>query len=257
MGANFNKANVERAYARWSPVYDLVFGAMFEDGRRAAIEAAERIGGRILEVGVGTGISLPDYAGTSRLVGVDLSEPMLRKARARVAEQELGHVEALAVMDAEHLALGGSILRRGSGAICHHHGAASGGHARRICARHQAGRRDRADQSHRRRIRAARLAGETDRAAGAPAWLAAGISLQAADRLGRAQRRRARRSSGARCRRSGTSHWSASSAWSLPNAAAWPRPGGPRSPIAPPSSPGCDRNPAMAAVPARISALLA
>ena len=83
MGANFNKANVERAYARWAPIYDLVFGAIFERGRHAAIVAAERIGGRILEVGVGTGISLPDYARSNRLVGVDLSEPMLRKARAR------------------------------------------------------------------------------------------------------------------------------------------------------------------------------
>ena len=51
-----------KAYARWAPVYDLVFGAVFERGRRAAIDAAERIGGRILEVGVGTGISLPDYS---------------------------------------------------------------------------------------------------------------------------------------------------------------------------------------------------
>ncbi|HEY4980938.1 MAG TPA: class I SAM-dependent methyltransferase [Pseudolabrys sp.] len=105
MGANFNKANVERAYARWAPIYDLVFGAIFERGRHAAIVAAERIGGRILEVGVGTGISLPDYARSNRLVGVDLSEPMLRKARARVAEYELSNVEGLAVMDAEHLAL--------------------------------------------------------------------------------------------------------------------------------------------------------
>jgi phosphatidylethanolamine/phosphatidyl-N-methylethanolamine N-methyltransferase len=105
MGADFDNANVERAYARWAPIYDLVFGAVFDRGRRAAIVAAERIGGRILEVGVGTGISLPDYARTNRLVGVDLSEPMLRKAQARVAEQRLSNVEALAVMDAEHLAL--------------------------------------------------------------------------------------------------------------------------------------------------------
>ncbi len=105
MGADFDKENVERAYARWAPIYDLVFGAMFERGRRAAIAAAEEIGGRILEVGVGTGISLPDYARCNRLVGVDLSEPMLRKARARVAEHKLSHVEALAVMDAERLAL--------------------------------------------------------------------------------------------------------------------------------------------------------
>ena len=64
----------------------VVFGAVFERGRQAAIEAAERIGGRILEVGVGTGISLPDYTRTNRLCGVDISEPMLRKAQERVTE---------------------------------------------------------------------------------------------------------------------------------------------------------------------------
>jgi phosphatidylethanolamine/phosphatidyl-N-methylethanolamine N-methyltransferase len=109
MGADFDKATVERAYARWAPVYDLVFGAVFERGRMASIAAAEAAcgpkGGRILEVGVGTGISLPDYARVNRLVGIDLSEPMLRKAHQRVAEQNLTNVEALAVMDAAHLAL--------------------------------------------------------------------------------------------------------------------------------------------------------
>jgi phosphatidylethanolamine/phosphatidyl-N-methylethanolamine N-methyltransferase len=108
-GADINRHSVERAYARWAPVYDLVFGAVFEAGRRAAIEAAEEIcgpaGGRILEVGVGTGISLPDYAPTNRLVGIDLSEPMLRKARTRIGERHLHNVDALAVMDAQHLAL--------------------------------------------------------------------------------------------------------------------------------------------------------
>jgi phosphatidylethanolamine/phosphatidyl-N-methylethanolamine N-methyltransferase len=69
----------------------------------AAIEAAERIGGRILEVGVGTGISLPDYARRNRIVGVDYSEPMLRKAHERVAAQKLDHVDGLAVMDGTRL----------------------------------------------------------------------------------------------------------------------------------------------------------
>jgi phosphatidylethanolamine/phosphatidyl-N-methylethanolamine N-methyltransferase len=109
MGAGFDRQNVERAYARWAPVYDLVFGAVFERGRRAAIVAAERAcgasGGRILEVGVGTGISLPDYARENRLVGIDLSVPMLRKAQSRVAEHGLSNVEALVVMDAARLAL--------------------------------------------------------------------------------------------------------------------------------------------------------
>src|SRR5215475_5855318 len=96
---DLDKGTIEKAYARWAPVYDLVFGAVFDKGRQAAIAAAERIGGRILEVGVGTGISLPDYNSNNRLVGVDISLPMLRKARERVAAQALDNVEALAVMD--------------------------------------------------------------------------------------------------------------------------------------------------------------
>ena len=82
---------------------------MFEQGRRASIEAAEKHcgagGGRILEVGVGTGISLPDYSRSNRIVGIDISAPMLRKARERVIEHRLTNVEAVAVMDAKHLAV--------------------------------------------------------------------------------------------------------------------------------------------------------
>src|SRR5262249_46307598 len=61
--------------------------------------------GRILEVGVGTGISLLSYHRKNRLVGIDISAGMLRKAHKRVAEHGLTNVEALAVMDAKHLAL--------------------------------------------------------------------------------------------------------------------------------------------------------
>ena len=98
-----NTQTVIRTYARWAPVYDLVFGTVFERARHAAIAATNRVGGRVLDVGVGTGICLPHYAPTTRVIGIDLSEPMLRKARKRVAEQGLRHVERLAVMDAECL----------------------------------------------------------------------------------------------------------------------------------------------------------
>src|SRR5262249_5618941 len=103
LSAELDEDTITKAYARWAPVYDLVFGAVFERGRQAAIAAAERIGGRILEVGVGTGISLPDYSSANRPYGIDISEPMLRKAEERVDELGLRHVEGLSVMDAEHL----------------------------------------------------------------------------------------------------------------------------------------------------------
>ena len=103
MAAELDKQTVAKAYARWAPVYDLVFGAVFERGRKAAITAAERIGGRILEVGVGTGLSLPDYSWSNHVVGIDLSEPMLRKAKTRAAEYRLTNLDGLAVMDAQHL----------------------------------------------------------------------------------------------------------------------------------------------------------
>ncbi len=94
---------VAEAYGRWAPVYDMVFGPVFRRGRRAAVGVAERVGGRILEVGVGTGLSLGDYSPRNRIVGIDISAPMLEKARTRVARLGLRHVEKLSVMDAEHL----------------------------------------------------------------------------------------------------------------------------------------------------------
>jgi phosphatidylethanolamine/phosphatidyl-N-methylethanolamine N-methyltransferase len=103
MGTELSKDAIAKAYARWAPVYDFVFGAVFARARRSAIVAAERVGGRILEVGVGTGIMLPDYAKVNCLIGVDLSEPMLRKAQTRVNELGLSNVEGLAVMDAERM----------------------------------------------------------------------------------------------------------------------------------------------------------
>ena len=103
MADELDKDVIAKAYAHWAPVYDFVFGAVFDRGRKASVAAAERIGGRILEVGVGTGLSLPDYSWSNRLIGVDFSEPMLRRAKARIAEHRLTHVDGLAVMDAQRL----------------------------------------------------------------------------------------------------------------------------------------------------------
>lgn len=103
MVADIDRDTVEKVYARWAPVYDLVFGPLLERGRRASIVAADRVGGRILELGVGTGISLPVFGRHSRIVGIDISEPMLRKAQERVERENLTHVDGLSVMDAARL----------------------------------------------------------------------------------------------------------------------------------------------------------
>src|SRR6202045_3797485 len=100
---DFDRETVEQAYDRWAPVYDLVFGGVFSKGRKAAIQATNKIGGRVLEVGVGTGISLPQYASHLRIFGTDISEAMLRKAKRRVDDLRLKNVEGLAGMDGEKL----------------------------------------------------------------------------------------------------------------------------------------------------------
>jgi phosphatidylethanolamine/phosphatidyl-N-methylethanolamine N-methyltransferase len=103
MYACVEREQVANAYGRWAPVYDMIFGPVFRRGRLDAVAAAERIGGRILEVGVGTGLSLPSYSSGTRIVGIDISEPMLDIARRRVAQERLSHVESIAVGDAENL----------------------------------------------------------------------------------------------------------------------------------------------------------
>ena len=190
MAGDIDRAGVEKAYERWAPVYDLVFGKVFDQGRQSTIAEADKIGGRILDVGVGTGLSLSDYSRTTQLYGVDISEPMLRRAQQRVRALGLVNVQTLAVMDAKNLAFPDSffdavvaqyvitavpdpertlddfirVLKPGGELILVNHiGAESG---------------------PRRALRTG------VRAAGAPARLAAGISVGAAGRLGRQTWRR-------------------------------------------------------------------
>ncbi len=98
-----DKQHVAKAYARWAPFYDLAFTLVFWPGRKAVVAAANRPGAIVLDVGVGTGLELPMFDPGTRLVGVDLSEPMLRRAASRVRAKSLGNVAGLGVMDATRL----------------------------------------------------------------------------------------------------------------------------------------------------------
>lgn len=100
MPAQPTTALMRKAYQRWAPVYDLVYDKLTEPAGRAAVRAVEACGPRILEVGVGTGLSLGYYAPGSQVHGIDLSEDMLRRAGRKVARRGLGHVKSLQVMDA-------------------------------------------------------------------------------------------------------------------------------------------------------------
>jgi phosphatidylethanolamine/phosphatidyl-N-methylethanolamine N-methyltransferase len=94
--------STKAAYRRYAGIYDAVFGPVLQPGRRAVLQALGlRPGDRVLEVGVGTGLSLPLYPGDVKITGIDVSSDMLEKARRRVEKRGLQNVEALLEMDAE------------------------------------------------------------------------------------------------------------------------------------------------------------
>lgn len=95
-----DEQSVVTAYRRWSKQYDRLFGAVFEQGRQLTVEKmACEAGDRILEMGVGTGLSLTHYPDETSVVGIDLSPDMLEQARKRV-NGSADRIK-LQVMDAE------------------------------------------------------------------------------------------------------------------------------------------------------------
>jgi phosphatidylethanolamine/phosphatidyl-N-methylethanolamine N-methyltransferase len=109
--AVLDERSVVEAYARWAPIYDALFGVITWGGRRAALGTVNALpAARVLEAGVGTGISLPGYHARHRIVGIDLSPDMLERAERRVERRQLRNVEAIRRMDAGHLTMGDASL---------------------------------------------------------------------------------------------------------------------------------------------------
>jgi phosphatidylethanolamine/phosphatidyl-N-methylethanolamine N-methyltransferase len=100
---------VQKAYRRYAKYYDFVFGNIFHPGRHTAIEHLHcKSGDRILEVGVGTGLSLGLYPSDVRVVGIDLSKHMLQQAQDKVKLEKLENIEELLQMDAQKMTFGDS-----------------------------------------------------------------------------------------------------------------------------------------------------
>ena len=104
MASELDDAHIVAAYARWAPVYDAIFGVITNSAIRNTVAVLNSLpAGRILEIGAGTGLSLPRYKREHRIAGIDLSADMLERARKRVAERQLSNVESLQEMDASKL----------------------------------------------------------------------------------------------------------------------------------------------------------
>lgn len=94
---------IRRSYARWAPVYDLTFGRITQGGRRLTATHVNRMGGSVLEVGVGTGLAFGLYAPAVQVTGIDLSAEMLAKAQEKIDRQRLRNVVGLHQMDARQM----------------------------------------------------------------------------------------------------------------------------------------------------------
>ncbi|MCA0422815.1 MAG: class I SAM-dependent methyltransferase [Proteobacteria bacterium] len=103
MAGDYDLETNVRAYRRWASFYDAVYTGLLAHARRDAVAAAVVCGNEVLEVGVGTGLSLPEYPAHCHVSGCDLSEPMLAKAFEKIERHGLTNVRGLSVMDACHL----------------------------------------------------------------------------------------------------------------------------------------------------------
>src|SRR5882672_9181032 len=111
--SDLDRSTVETAYARWAPIYDAVCGPVMVKGRRAAAAEAREVGGKILEAAVGgnfleffvcTCLSFDDYDFSTEITGIDLSAPILAKAREKMASGRYPFVKDVQLMDAHRMA---------------------------------------------------------------------------------------------------------------------------------------------------------
>lgn len=98
--------SVQKVYDSYAHVYNFIFGRIFKPGRESCVDIVNQnatFNAKVLEVGVGTGLSLPLYRSDLQVTGVDISEKMLEKAKERIVTHHLEKHVSVQAMDAADL----------------------------------------------------------------------------------------------------------------------------------------------------------
>ncbi len=99
-----DKDSILKTYGFYAPFYDVIFGSWVNHGRKKAVERIDqRPGSRFLEIGIGTGYSIPLYQPDVRVTGIDISPEMLQVAKKRFPQERYPQVDAFIEMDAQNL----------------------------------------------------------------------------------------------------------------------------------------------------------
>jgi phosphatidylethanolamine/phosphatidyl-N-methylethanolamine N-methyltransferase len=99
-------SSIRKVYNSYASFYDYLFGPVFNPGRHLCTEIINKNAApnaSVLELGIGTGLSLPFYRSDLQITGIDISEKMLKKAEKRVVDNQLETKVQLKIMDAGHL----------------------------------------------------------------------------------------------------------------------------------------------------------
>jgi phosphatidylethanolamine/phosphatidyl-N-methylethanolamine N-methyltransferase len=99
-------ASVRKVYNIYAGFYDFLFGSIFSQGRFSCVDIINEAApnhATVLEIGIGTGLSLPLYRNDLNITGIDISEKMLEKAQELATKNQLNNRVQLKVMDAADL----------------------------------------------------------------------------------------------------------------------------------------------------------
>lgn len=101
--ADKRRAEKSRLYSQFIPAYEAFWPLVI---RRRIFKSIEMLqippGAKVLEVGIGTGISMPAYPRHAEVTGIDLSEEMLAEAQRKISREGWNHIRVMP-MNAEHL----------------------------------------------------------------------------------------------------------------------------------------------------------